>query len=102
MKAQNMLAMDVLALLALIVGKSKKKKIDLIEVSAVREFIEVFPDELSRLPPSGEISFEIELLPRMGPTSKAPYHMAPAELKELQTQLHELLDKGFIRPSHSP
>ena len=67
----------------------------------VREFVEVFPEELPRLPPSQEIFFKIELLPGTGPISKAPYRMAHAELKELQTQLQELLDKGFIRPSHS-
>ena len=46
--------------------------------------------------------FEIEVLPGTSPISKAPYRMAPIELKELQTQLQDLLDKGFIRPSHSP
>ena len=42
------------------------------------------------------------MLPGIAPVSKAPYRMAPVELKELQIQLQELLDKGFIRPSHSP
>ena len=42
------------------------------------------------------------MLPRTAPISKVPYCMTPAELKELQTQLQELLEKGFIRPSHSP
>ena len=64
--------------------------------------MDIFPEELPGLPPVREISFEIELLPGTGPISKAPYRMAPAELKELQIQLQELLDKGFIRPSHSP
>ena len=64
--------------------------------------MEVFPEELPGLPAEREILFEIELLPGTAPVSKAPYRMAPAELKELQTQLQELLDKGFIRPSHSP
>ena len=48
------------------------------------------------------MTFEIEVLLRMAPVSKVPYRIAPAKLKELQTQLQELLDKGFIRPSHSP
>ncbi|KAL5537339.1 hypothetical protein UlMin_046267 [Ulmus minor] len=63
---------------------------------------DVFPEELPGIPPEREISFEIELLPGSAPVSKAPYRMAPAELKELQIQLQELLDKGFIRPSYSP
>ena len=97
-----MLAIKCMGFLASVIDKSKEKKIDPTEVSVVREFIEIFPSELSVLPLSREISFEIELLPETKPISKAPYRMAPTELKELQTQLQELLDKGFIRPSHSP
>ena len=82
-----MLANGCIGFLASAVDKSREKKIDPMEVLVVREFIEVFPKELPGLPPSREISFKIELLPRMGPISKAPYRMAPAELKELQTQL---------------
>ena len=64
--------------------------------------MEVFPEELPGLPPDRAIAFEIELLPGTAPVAKAPYRMAPAELKELQTQLQELLNNGFIHPSHSP
>lgn len=64
--------------------------------------MEVFLDELPELPPDRAISFAIELLLGTTPVSRAPYRLAPTELKELQTQLQELLDKGFIRPSHSP
>ncbi|KAL5544958.1 hypothetical protein UlMin_008742 [Ulmus minor] len=71
-------------------------------IAVVREFTDVFPEELPGLPPDREVSFEIDLIPGSAPVSKAPYRMAPAELKELQVQLQELLDKGFIRPSHSP
>ena len=71
------------------------------EIAVIREFLDVFPEELPSIPPDREISFEIELLPGLAPVSKAPYRMAPAELKELQIQLQELLDKGFIRPSYS-
>ena len=48
------------------------------------------------------MTFEIKVLPGIAPISKAPYRMAPVELRELQVQLQELLDKGFIRPSYSP
>ena len=54
------------------------------------------------LPPVREIEFVIELAPGVDPVSKAPYRMAPAELKELKIQLQELLNLGFIRPSYSP
>ena len=66
------------------------------------EFPDLFPEELPGLPPQREIDFEIELISGAQPISKAPYRMAPMELKELKTQLEELLQKGFIRPSVSP
>ncbi|KAA0043250.1 gag protease polyprotein [Cucumis melo var. makuwa] len=59
-------------------------------------------DELRGLLPPREIDFAIELELGTAPISRAPYRMAPAELKELKGQLQELLDKGFIRPSVSP
>ena len=68
----------------------------------VCKFPDVFPEELPGLPPDREIEFEIELLPGTTPISKAPYRMAPAELKELKQWWQELLDKKFIRPSYSP
>ncbi|GJV57292.1 putative reverse transcriptase domain-containing protein [Tanacetum coccineum] len=61
-----------------------------------------FPDELPGLPPAREIEFGIELIPGAEPISKAPYRMAPVELKELKEQLQEMLENGFIRPSVSP
>ena len=72
------------------------------DISIVREFSDVFLDDLLRLPPNHEIEFSINLLPGTAPISKAPYRMAPIELKELKEQLVELLDKGFISPSASP
>ena len=74
---------------------------DLADVRVVFKFPDVFPEELSGLPPDQEIDFEIELLPRTVSISKAPYSMAPAELKEWKWQLKELLDKKFIHPSYS-
>ncbi|GKB32644.1 putative reverse transcriptase domain-containing protein [Tanacetum coccineum] len=72
------------------------------EIVVVREFPEVFPDDLSGLPPIREIEFQIELIPRATPVAKSPYRLAPSELEELSGQLKELQDKGFIRPSSSP
>ncbi|GKF62427.1 hypothetical protein Tco_0182481 [Tanacetum coccineum] len=72
-------------------------------LSVVREFADVFPDELPGLPPAREIEFGIKLIPGAKPISKAPYRMmAPVELKELKEQLQEMLENGFIRPSVSP
>nr|GEX63129.1 putative reverse transcriptase domain, aspartic peptidase domain protein [Tanacetum cinerariifolium] len=68
----------------------------------VSEFPDVFPDELPGIPPVREVEFNIELNPGPEPISKAPYRMAPVELKELKDQLQELLERGFIRPSVSP
>ena len=58
--------------------------------------------EDSRVTPAREIEFNINLIPDTTPISKAPYRMAPAELKELKVQLEEMLEKGLIRPSTSP
>ncbi|KAJ4954087.1 hypothetical protein NE237_030919 [Protea cynaroides] len=72
------------------------------DIDVVRDFPNVFPEELPGLPPDRAIEFVIDLIPRAAPVSKAPYRMAPTELKELKVQLQELLDKGYIRPSISP
>ncbi|GJS23296.1 putative reverse transcriptase domain-containing protein [Tanacetum coccineum] len=72
------------------------------EIVVVRDFPEVFPDDLSGLPPVREIKFWIELVPVAMPVAKSPYRLAPSELEELSGQLKELRDKGFIRPSSSP
>ncbi|GJY05236.1 putative reverse transcriptase domain-containing protein [Tanacetum coccineum] len=79
-------------------AKEKKHK----EIMVVRGFLEVFPDDLSGLPPIREIKFRIELVPGAMSVAKSPYRLAPSELEELSGQLKELQDKGFIRPSSSP
>ncbi|XP_070050687.1 uncharacterized protein [Nicotiana tomentosiformis] len=65
----------------------------------VNEFLEVFPDEVPRIPPDREIDFRIDVMPGMQPMFILPYRMAPAELMELKEQLKDLLEKGFIRLS---
>ncbi|KAJ4950212.1 hypothetical protein NE237_027044 [Protea cynaroides] len=72
------------------------------DIDVVRNFLDVFPEELPGLPPDRVTEFIIDLIPGAAPVSKAPYRMAPTELKELKVQLQELLDKGYIRPSISP
>nr|GEZ23132.1 putative reverse transcriptase domain-containing protein [Tanacetum cinerariifolium] len=72
------------------------------DISVVRDFVEVFSEDLSGLPPQRQVEFRIDLVPGVTPVAKSPYRLAPSEMKELSAQLQELQDKGFIRPSHSP
>ena len=72
------------------------------DIPVVREFLDVFPYDLLGLPPVREIDFQIELAPATELISKAPYRMAPIELKELKVQMEEMVNKGFVRPSTSP
>lgn len=66
------------------------------------DFPDIFPEELSGLPPQRQVEFRIDLVPGATPVAKSPYRLAPAEMQELSGQLNELLSKGFIRPSFSP
>jgi hypothetical protein len=72
------------------------------DIHVVREFLNVFPDDLPGMPHERAIEFKIELHPGTAPIAKASYKMSPVELKELKIQLQGLLDKGYIRPSISP
>ena len=81
---------------------TRSSEVRLEDVPVVRDFLDVFPDDLLGLPPEREIDFPIDLIPGTAPISLPPYRMAPAKLKELKTQLQELVDRGFIRPSISP
>jgi len=84
------------------VRELEKGSIDLASIPVVRQFQDVFSEELPGLPPVREIKVSIETIPRVSPIAQSPYRMAPMELAELKVQLQELLDKGFIRPSNSP
>nr|GEU62699.1 putative reverse transcriptase domain-containing protein [Tanacetum cinerariifolium] len=64
--------------------------------------ISVFPEDLSGIPPTSQVEFQIDLIPGAAPVARAPYRLAPFEMKEFSDQLKELSDKGFIRPSSSP
>ena len=81
---------------------SKRGQVDVEKIPVVREFPNVFPEELPGIPLKREVNLSIEIVLGTIPKSRAPYRMAPTELKELKSQLQELLDKGFIRPSVSP
>ncbi|GJT01303.1 putative reverse transcriptase domain-containing protein [Tanacetum coccineum] len=80
--------------------KSKEKRLE--EVPIVQDFPEVFPEDLPGIPPTRQVEFQIDLIPGAAPVARAPYRLAPSEMKELSDQLKELSDKGFIRPSSSP
>ncbi|KAL4016910.1 hypothetical protein IC575_024574 [Cucumis melo] len=101
MKASKLLSQGTWGILASVMD-IREPEVSLSSEPVVREYPDVFPDELPGLPPPREVDFAIELEPGTAPISRAPYRMAPAELKELKVQLQELLDKGFIRPSVSP
>ena len=72
------------------------------EIPVVREFSDVFMDDIVGLPLEREVEFIIDLIQGTEPISIPPYRMAPAELRELKAQLEEFFSKGFIRPSISP
>jgi hypothetical protein len=71
-------------------------------IRVVRDFPDVFLEELPGMPPDREVEFVIDLLPGTAPISKRPYKMSVEELKELKKQLTELQEAGYIRPSFSP
>ncbi|GJV85057.1 putative reverse transcriptase domain-containing protein [Tanacetum coccineum] len=79
--------------------KPKEKRLE--DVPVIRDFPEVFPDDLPRLPPPRKVEFRIDLVPKAAPIAHAPYRLAPSEMRELLEQLRELLEKGFIRPISS-
>ncbi|GKF16286.1 putative reverse transcriptase domain-containing protein, partial [Tanacetum coccineum] len=80
--------------------KSEKKRLE--DVPIVQDFPKVFPEDLSGLPLTRQVEFQIDLVPGAAPVARAPYRLAPSEMKELSEQLKELSNKGFIRPSSSP
>jgi hypothetical protein len=74
----------------------------IVEIPVVREILDVFPYDLSGMPPEKDIEFKIKLQPSTAPVAKSLYKMTRDELVELKIQLKDLLDKGYIRPSSSP
>ncbi|KAL0541606.1 hypothetical protein IC582_021659 [Cucumis melo] len=100
-RASKLLSQGTWGILASVVD-TREVDVSLSSEPVVRDYPDVFPEELPGLPPHREVEFAIELEPGTVPISRAPYRMASAELKELKVQLQELLDKGFIRPSVSP
>ena len=100
LRASSLFRKGCQGFLAYVVNEGNDLKLE--DIPIVKDYPDVFPEDLPGLPPEREVEFTIDLAPGRAPISKAPYRMAPLELKELKIQLQELLDKGFIRPSVSP
>nr|GEZ07244.1 putative reverse transcriptase domain-containing protein [Tanacetum cinerariifolium] len=83
-------------------AEDKSKETRLEDVPIVQDFLEVFPEDLPGIPPTHRVEFQIDLVPGAAPVARAPYRLAPSEMKELLDQLKELADKGIIRPNSSP
>ena len=94
MQAQRLLRKGCEAFLAMVLD-SKRGQIELENILVVKDFSDVFLEELPGIPPVREVELSIKILPGTAPTSRAPYRMALTELKELKIQLQELLDKGL-------
>ncbi|GKB43064.1 putative reverse transcriptase domain-containing protein [Tanacetum coccineum] len=76
--------------------RSEEKRLE--DVPIVRDFPDVFPEDLPGLPPAQQVEFQVDLVPGAAPVARAPYRLTPSEMKELSEQLQELSNKGFIRP----
>jgi hypothetical protein len=88
-----------------VANRAKVNQMDAIQgskVPVVNEFPDVFPKELSGMPPDRDIEFVIELKPGTAPIYKTPFRMTTLELAELKEHIKELLEKDFIHPSLSP
>nr|GEZ79937.1 putative reverse transcriptase domain-containing protein [Tanacetum cinerariifolium] len=80
--------------------KSDEKGLE--DIPVVREFLDIFPEDLTSLPPICQVEFQIDLILGTAPVARAPYRLALSAMQELSDQLQELADRGFIRPSTSP
>ncbi|GJT87747.1 putative reverse transcriptase domain-containing protein [Tanacetum coccineum] len=72
--------------------KSDEKRLE--DIPVVREFLEVFPEDLPGLPPIRQVEFQIDLIPGATPVARAPYRLAPSEMQELSNQFQELVGQG--------
>ncbi|KAI3824328.1 hypothetical protein L1987_05786 [Smallanthus sonchifolius] len=99
--ARKYLRKKCVAFLAHIVERKGKDKSPQ-DIPVIKDFPEVFPEDLPGLPPARQVEFRIDLVSGANPVAKSPYRLAPSEMQELSSQLRELSNKGFIRPSVSP
>ncbi|GKE17983.1 putative reverse transcriptase domain-containing protein [Tanacetum coccineum] len=104
-KAQEYLSKGCDVFLAHITMKEEKDKSEgkrLEDVPIVRDFPEVFPEDLPGIPPARQVEFQIDLVPGTAPVARTPNRLTPSKMKELSEQLQELSDKGFIRLNSLP
>ncbi|XP_075494730.1 uncharacterized protein LOC142532294 [Primulina tabacum] len=101
-RVQEMLSKGSQGILAAVIDVNTEMTMKLNEIEVVRDFSDVFANDVPGLPPDREVEFVIDVVPGSALISKAPYRMALTEMKELKNRLQDLLDKGFIRPSSSP
>lgn len=102
LRAVKLLRQGHLSFLAMTKVKDDVVSNRLEDMLTVKEFVVMFPDYLPGIPPPREIEFSIDLVPGIQPISVPHYRMSPAELRELKSQLKDLLDKDFICPITSP
>nr|GEY90272.1 putative reverse transcriptase domain-containing protein [Tanacetum cinerariifolium] len=104
-KAQKYLSKGCDVFLAYVTTKEAEDKLEekrLEDVPIVKDFPEVYPEDLPGISPTRHVEFQIDLVPSAAPVARAPYRLAPSEMKELADQLQELSNNGFIRPNSSP
>ena len=99
--AQKYIQHGYMGYLAYVVDTRARKLVSVSDTPVVREFLDVFPEELPSMHPERRVEFMIDLVPGAAPIAKASYHLAPPEVLDLSYQLQELFDKQFIRPSSS-
>ncbi|GJY09485.1 putative reverse transcriptase domain-containing protein [Tanacetum coccineum] len=102
-KAQKYLAKGCRVFLAQIFAKKeedKPKGKQIKDVPIIRDFPKVFPEDLPGLPPTRPVELQIDLIPGAAPVARAPYRLAPSEMKELSKQLQELTDKDLRSGYH--
>nr|GEW16648.1 reverse transcriptase domain-containing protein [Tanacetum cinerariifolium] len=95
------LAYDLLAQISTKKEEDRSEGKQLKDVPVIWDYPEVFLKDLLGLPPARLVEFQIDLIPGAAPVARAPYQLAPSEMKELSEQLQELFEKGFIRPTEA-
>nr|GEW79665.1 putative reverse transcriptase domain-containing protein [Tanacetum cinerariifolium] len=85
-------------------GSSNKHgtRLNINSYTMTQEYLTKGCHDLSGIPPTRQVEFQINWIPGAAPVAWAPYRLAPSKMKELAEQLQELMEKGFIRPSSSP
>ncbi|XP_073035161.1 uncharacterized protein [Primulina eburnea] len=96
LQATKLLHKGCVGYLASVLDTRKDSRIQLQDIDVVRDYPDVFEEDVPGLPPDREVEFVIDLISGTAPISKAPYRLAPTEMKELKNQLQELLDKEQV------